>query len=83
MNTCSRALAALLVPLDGETDAVIARLEADMAEAARELEYERAARIRDRLESVRKAVAKQQMVGDRDEDLDVIGIAEDDLEAAV
>ena len=69
--------------LDGETDAVVARMEADMSEAARALEYERAARIRDQLESVNKAIAKQQMVGDRDEDLDVIGLAEDDLEAAV
>ena len=54
-----------------------------MAEASRELEFEKAARVRDRLESVRKAIAKQQMVGDRSEDLDVIGLAEDDLEAAV
>jgi excinuclease ABC subunit C len=69
--------------LDGETDAVVARMEADMAAAAKEQEYERAARLRDQLESVRKAIAKQQMVGERDEDLDVIGLAEDDLEAAV
>src|SRR5918998_1170107 len=47
------------------------------------LEYERAARLRDRLTSVRKAIEKQQMVGDRDEDLDVVGIADDDLEASV
>ena len=33
--------------------------------------------------SVRKAIERQQMVADRNEDLDVIGIAEDDLEAAV
>src|SRR3546814_137865 len=58
-------------------------MEGEMAAAAREQEYERAARIRDQLESVNKAIAKQQMVGDRDEDLDVIGLAEDDLEAAV
>jgi excinuclease ABC subunit C len=73
----------LLEFLDGETDALVERLESDMAGAARELEYERAARIRDQLESVNKAIAKQQMVGDRSEDLDVIGIAQDDLEAAV
>ena len=46
-------------------------------------EFERAARLRDRLTSVRKAIEKQQMVADRNEDLDVVGIAEDDLEAAV
>ncbi|MDE0802711.1 MAG: excinuclease ABC subunit UvrC [Acidimicrobiales bacterium] len=73
----------LLDFLDGETDAVVERMEADMASAASELEFEKAARLRDQLTSVRKAIAKQQMVGDRSEDLDVLGIAEDDLEAAV
>ena len=52
-----------------------------MREAADNLEYERAARVRDRLASVRKAIERQQMVAERNEDLDVIGIAEDDLEA--
>jgi excinuclease ABC subunit C len=54
-----------------------------MREAAQALEFERAARVRDRLASVRKAIEKQQMVADRNENLDVIGLAEDDLEAAV
>ena len=63
--------------------AVVERLEAEMREAADDLEFERAARLRDRLTSVRKAIEKQQMVADRNEDLDVIGIADDDLEAAV
>ena len=69
--------------LDGDTDAIVARLDARMREAADSLEFELAARLRDRLDSVRKAIAKQQMVVDSSEDLDVIGIAEDDLEAAV
>jgi excinuclease ABC subunit C len=73
----------LLEFLDGETDAVVRRLEADMAAAADDLEFERAARLRDRLASVRKAIEKQQMVGDRSEDLDVIGLAGDELEVAV
>jgi len=73
----------LLDFLDGDTDAIVARLERRMRDAADELEFELAARLRDRLESVRKAIAKQQMVVDNSEDLDVIGIAEDDLEAAV
>jgi excinuclease ABC subunit C len=69
--------------LDGDTDPVIARLEAEMTEAATALEFELAARFRDRLGAVRKAIEKQQMVADRDEDLDVVGVAEDELEAAV
>lgn len=69
--------------LDGDTDDIVRRLEGDMAAAAKELEYERAARVRDRLIAVRKAIEKQQMVAERSEDIDVVGIADDELEAAV
>ncbi len=69
--------------LDGDTDDILRRLEAEMKQAASELEYERAARLRDRLISVQRAVEKQQMVADRNEDIDVIGLADDELEAAV
>src|SRR6478609_8477755 len=55
--------------LDGETDTIVKRLEAEMQAASDELEFERAARLRDRLSSVRKAIAKQQMVVDKAEDL--------------
>ncbi len=73
----------LLDFLDGDTDTIVKRLETQMRVTADALEFERAARIRDRLTSVRKAIEKQQMVADRNEDIDVIGLAEDDLEAAV
>jgi len=73
----------LLEFLDGETDPVVKELESKMAEAAAELEFEQAARCRDRLASVRKAIEKQQMVAERSEDVDVLGLAEDELEAAV
>ena len=69
--------------LDGDTDEIVKRLDGDMRAAATSLDFEQAARLRDRLEAVRKAIAKQQMVADRSEDLDVIGIAEDELEASV
>lgn len=73
----------LLRFLSGDTDEVVRRLEKDMQAAAADLEFERAARLRDRLTAVRKAVERQQMVVEKGEDLDVIGIAEDELEAAV
>jgi excinuclease ABC subunit C len=82
-ETYDRLVSELLDFLDGDTDTVVERLEGRMREAASMLEYERAARIRDRLTSVRKAIERQQMVADRNEELDVVGIAEDDLEAAV
>lgn len=69
--------------LDGDTEPVLKRLEAEMGSAAASLEFERAARLRDRLGSVRKAIAKQQMVTERAEDIDCFGLVEDELEAAV
>ena len=76
-------VAELLRFLEGDSDPVLDRLEEEMSAAAGELDYERAARLRDRLAAVRKAVATQQMVGARNEDFDVIGLADDALEAAV
>ncbi|HEX5615753.1 MAG TPA: excinuclease ABC subunit UvrC [Acidimicrobiia bacterium] len=73
----------LLEFLDGNSDAVIARLERRMHEAAGTLEFELAARLRDQLASVRKAIERQQMVGTREEDYDLLGIEEDPLEASV
>jgi excinuclease ABC subunit C len=69
--------------LEGDTDEVIARLERQMQEASDELEFERAARVRDRLGAVRRVIETQQMVLEKPEDLDVIGLAGDDLEASV
>jgi len=78
-----RLVAELMDFLDGDTKPVVDRLEAEMRRAADELEFERAARLRDRLTTVRLAVERQQMVTDAPEDLDAIAIAEDELVAAV
>ena len=69
--------------LEGDTDDVMVELEQRMNAAGDRLEFELAARLRDRLTSVRKAIERQQIAGTRDEDFDVIGISEDELEAAV
>ena len=69
--------------LDGDTQPVVKRLEQQMGHAASELEFERAARLRDRLAAVRKVIERQQMVTEKPEDIDVIGLVEDELEAAV
>ena len=73
----------LLRFLEGDTDEVVARLEQQMTTASEELEFELAAHLRDRLSAVRKAIEKQQMVFPKNEDADVIGIHDDELEAAV
>ncbi|HEX2049907.1 MAG TPA: excinuclease ABC subunit UvrC [Actinomycetota bacterium] len=68
--------------LDGNTKPVVERLEREMRAAASRQEYEVAAKFRDQLENVRKAISKQALVSSEKDEMDVVGIAEDELEAA-
>ena len=67
----------------GRTDTLIRRLEQQMSAAADEQEYERAARLRDDIGALRRAMEKQAVVLGDGTDADVVAFAQDDLEAAV
>ncbi|MCX5133873.1 MULTISPECIES: excinuclease ABC subunit UvrC [unclassified Streptomyces] len=67
----------------GRTGTYIRRQEQQMAEAAEEMEYERAARLRDDIEALKKAMEKSAVVLADATDADLIAVAEDELEAAV
>src|SRR3712207_2902924 len=67
----------------GRTDLMVKRLEREMAEAAEALEFERAARLRDDLGALRRAMEKQAVVLGDGTDADVVAFAQDELEAAV
>jgi excinuclease ABC subunit C len=67
----------------GQTARFATRLEAEMKQAAREEEFERAARLRDDLRALERAIEKQAVVLGDGTDCDVIALAEDQLEAAV
>ncbi|HZD78455.1 MAG TPA: excinuclease ABC subunit UvrC [Actinomycetota bacterium] len=69
--------------LAGNERPVLQRLEREMREAAERQEYELAAKFRDQLVAARRALESQEMVLTQPQDLDVIGLAEDDLEAAL
>ncbi len=68
--------------LAGNAKPVLHRLEREMRAAAGREEYEQAAKLRDQLGASRRALESQEMALPNPEDLDVIGMAEDDLEAA-
>jgi excinuclease ABC subunit C len=68
--------------LEGGTAETIDELERRMTEEAAKLNFEAAARIRDQLAAVRKALERQQMVTGRREDFDAVHFHSDDLEAA-
>jgi len=67
----------------GQTDRFTRRLEAEMRRAAAAEEFERAARLRDDIAALQRALEKQAVVLGDGTDCDVIALAEDQLEAAV
>jgi excinuclease ABC subunit C len=69
--------------MSGQTSRFIRKLTADMKEASAEEEYERAARLRDDIKALERALEKQAVVLGDGTDCDVIALAEDPLEAAV
>jgi excinuclease ABC subunit C len=69
--------------MSGQTQRFIKRLERDMRDAARRQEYERAARLRDDIGALNRAMEKQAVVLGDGTDADVVAFAEDELEAAV
>ncbi|NQW59435.1 excinuclease ABC subunit UvrC, partial [bacterium] len=69
--------------LDGDNTEIVATMERQMIAASEATDYERAAKIRDRLTAIHQVLEKQQMVGVQEDDIDVIGIAQDEITAAV
>lgn len=67
----------------GRTGTYLTRLEQQMAEAAEEMEYEKAARLRDDIGALRRAMEKNAVVLADATDADLFAVAEDELEAAV
>ncbi len=69
--------------LAGKTDRLIREMEQQMNAAADELDFERAARLRDNIGAMRRAMEKQTVVFGDGTDADVVAFADDELEAAV
>ncbi len=69
--------------MSGQTQRFLKRLEREMHEAAEALEFERAARLRDDVAALRRALERNTVVLPDGTDADVFALCEDDLEAAV
>jgi excinuclease ABC subunit C len=67
----------------GQTQRYVKRLERDMKAASTDLEYERAARLRDDIAALTRAMEKNAVVLPDGTDADVFALAEDELEAAI
>jgi len=69
--------------LAGKTDRLARDMEHQMAEAAERLDFERAARLRDNISALKRALERQTVVFGDGTDADVVAFADDELEAAV
>jgi excinuclease ABC subunit C len=69
--------------MSGQTAKYLRRLNVEMKAAADAEEFERAARLRDDIKALERAIEKQAVVLSDGTDADVIAVAEDDLEAAI
>ena len=69
--------------MGGRTDSFVKRIQREMYAASEAQDYERAARLRDDLGALNKALEKQAVVFGDGTDADVIALAEDPLEVAV
>ena len=67
----------------GQTTSFVKRLEKEMYAASAAMDYERAARLRDDIGALNRAMEKQQVVLGDGTDADVIAFSEDPLEVAV
>jgi excinuclease ABC subunit C len=69
--------------LDGDSQGIVEQLRKEMLLSSDALDYERAARMRDQLLSVERALARQEVVTEKKEDFDLLAIEGDDLESAL
>jgi excinuclease ABC subunit C len=69
--------------LEGKQENLITNLEKEMEQAALNLEFERAAQIRDQIQGIRQVIEKQKIVSDSYEDQDVMAMARGFNEACV
>jgi excinuclease ABC subunit C len=69
--------------LSGKTDRLVREMAQQMHDAAANLDFEKAARLRDNISAMKRALEKQAVVFGDGTDADVVAFAEDELEAAV
>lgn len=69
--------------LDGQTDPIVNRLQQEMADAAENLQFEKAAQLRDQLQSIERVVEKQKVITSEEGNSDVLAIARANNEACI
>jgi len=73
----------IIAILDGKTDKICKQLEEEMIEASRNMQYEKAAYLRDKKIAIERISEKQKVSNISENDIDVIGIARNDVEICI
>ena len=69
--------------LEGKTDKLLKQLNEEMEELARNMQYEKAAYIRDKITAIERISAKQKVSNISENDIDVIGLAKSDTRVCI
>ena len=69
--------------LEGKTDPVLKRLQTEMESASEQLNYEKAAVVRDQIQAIERVVERQKIISNERKDSDVIAMARNNGEACV
>jgi len=69
--------------LEGKTDPVLKRLQKEMGRASDQMNYEKAAVVRDQIQAVERVVERQKIISNERTDSDVIAMARNNGEACV
>lgn len=69
--------------LDGKTDRIVKELKSEMEEASKNLQFEKAAYIRDKINAIENISERQKVSNIGENDIDVIGLARNDMEVCI
>lgn len=69
--------------LDGKTDKILKELETQMKEASKNLEFEKAAYLRDRKQAIERVSEKQKVSNISENNIDVIGMYKSEIDVCI
>jgi len=78
-----KELANVTLFLEGRSDRLIKELQKEMSAASEKLDFERAAHLRDTIESIERVMERQKVIAGEQKDQDVIALVKDERGAAV
>ena len=73
----------IVLLLEGKTEKIVKQLQSEMQEASKKMDFEKAAYIRDKIIAIDRISQKQKVSNINENDIDVIGIARNDIEVCV